>query len=257
MLTRLVFLLSVALSIPAVAADPQLPPEGSWSRYYVQHLNYGGDESNYELVLKWLGSITVDGEKCRWIEIDYPENKSVPIPHTGATKLAIPEKLILSGKKLISDQTPGIHYYQQHGGDPEIATIAEKRNAGTVFVHDMMFGTYLQFLPGPRQAAKLTESQVKVPYARGELISKQAYSGKREGDFIDSVNIRNHWENTYKIQTHDEIPFGFVSAEFEWETSFPDHTNTGLEVSEHWVRKEIWTLQDFGVGAKSSIPNRE
>lgn len=231
--------LTIALILAAVtrlatAGGPvqSLPKDGCWVKFFLEIELSGPDGVNGEHTGSWtissVGTKTVDGEKCRWIEIEeHIDQADDGKPFTGWFKYLVREKDLKPGGDPLANL---IEYWHRDTSQSGTARKSDDRPA----MMPMFFrGT-------PKTAAAVTKPKRGL-WQQGEFNIKQAEEQtqtirSRECDLI----IRD------VVWRKADIPFGTAAVNSSVRLDrdgFPSYT---------YVRRLL--LSDHGSGAKSKIP---
>lgn len=217
-----------------IAGGPvqSLPKDGCWVKFYLEHETSGPDGVSGEYTGSWLissvGTKTVDGEKCRWIEIEeHLDEDDDGKPLTRWFKYLVPEKDLKPGGAPLENL---IEYWHRHTAQIRNATKSENRPA-------MM---PMFFRRTPKEATTIAKPN-RVSWQQGELIIKQAEEQTQTISTQEyALIIRDIvWKKA-------KIPFGTAAVTSSVRLDrdgFPSYT---------YVRR-LW-LSDHGTSAKSKIP---
>jgi len=231
--------LTIALILAAVtrlatAGGPvqSLPKDGCWVKFFLEIELSGPDGVNGEHTGSWtissVGTQTVNGEKCRWIEIEeHIDQADDGKPFTGWFKYLVREEDLKPGRDPLKDL---IEYWHKDTSQTRIATRSYNRPP-------MM----PMFFRGTPKTATAVAKPKRGLWQQGEFNVKHAEEQtqtirSQECDLI----IRDI------VWKKKDIPFGTAavnsSVRLERDT-FPTYT---------YVRR--LSLSDHGTGAKSKIP---
>ena len=97
--SRLLVLGISLFAAPTVLAEETLPKDGTWARYYVLNTDEAGVEKSGHQPIRFVGTVTENGEKLRWIEfVDTTSDESSvggkPKTNTDVHSFLIPEKAL-------------------------------------------------------------------------------------------------------------------------------------------------------------------
>jgi len=216
----------------------QLPADGSWVRFdMIPSDSHFGSKPAPEpevLTVSSVGVVTVDGEKCRWIEL-----KIVPKAHEDMprfVKYLVPEQYLTAKEDPMSHvlklgQMDGVRFGPTN-------TVVE---AVWSDKPDFRKVPYHMFLCGPLTKV-VTLPNVSVETNLGKL-DCSVVTGRYEYDGNDILAFRGTFEN----QLHKKAPFGVVAMRVMIETM-----QDGLSY-EHTTWSLSWI--DTGTNAKSEVPN--
>ncbi len=209
-----------------------LPKDGCWVKFFLEIELSGPDGVNGEHTGSWtvrsVGTKTVKGEKCRWIEIEeHIDQADDGKPSTKWFKYLVREKDLKPGGDLLKNL---IEYWHRDTHQTRDATKRDNRPA-------MM----PMFFRGTPKTATAVAKPRRVLWQQGEFTIKQAE------EQIQAIRTQE-----YRLIIHDvvwkeaDVPFGTaaVTSSVRLERDdFPTYT---------YVRR--LSLKDHGTGAKSKIP---
>ena len=231
--------IAVSMIADEIRADGllyQLPEDGSWVRF--DHVASTVSDKkrtwNRFLTISSVGRLTVDGEKCRWIEFKL-EDKQKEGKNSDAAlilKVLIPEKHLRKGAR------PADHVVKAWG------TLYDDKNPvelTLVFKEEKYFDPLFLWLAEPLKNVKKLEKEV----IEVKKLGKVECDGLTGHLSIKRDRIEQKY--TYRTRLHNKAPFGVVSCRIE-----KQHKRNG-EVILHGT--EIIKLIDFGVNAKSALPD--
>jgi hypothetical protein len=198
------------LSVHAARADGliyRLPADGTSATFDLEMTgSVNGREKTDKLSMSVssVGAVTVDGEKCRWIEFKmFRKDKGLESP--AVTKLLIPEKNL--GKQ----QNAGEHIIRGWATDGEGEPVA------ITDLNSLMAGFLSIFVAGPSKTVRELEKADVVNEKLGRLPCV-GVAGEQDFDQSD-VTIRTNFEH----RLHDDAPFGVVSAFWKLELNVAGH----------------------------------
>ena len=234
-LTMLLILAAVPRLATAGGPVQSLPKDGCWVKFLLEHETSGPDGVNGEYTGSWtissVGTKTVDGEKCRWIEIEERfEQNDEGEPLTRWFKYLVREQDLKPGGDPVSNV---IEYWYRDTNDVTTARRSKHRPA----MMPMFFrGT-------PKEETALAEPK-RVLWQQGDLTIKQAAEQTqtiREPEF--SLIIRD------VVWKQPDIPFGTASIT----------SNVSLKRDDFptYIYVRRLTLRDHGTDAKSTIPEAQ
>lgn len=211
----------------------KLPEDGSWVEYFLEGRedDTGGQGT---LRLSSVGSETVDGKKCRWIEL---EMKLTPEGRDERQRLIL--KLLIPEKHLTRGESPGTQilrgWFQRTFGEGK-AEVKEfdGANAGPL---SWVTGALLM---GPCEQ-KTDLDPEKIDYQRGRLECRGI-----GGTFAYSMNVNGKLyklPGTVKTHFHGSVPCGTASLEID--TTLPGGDPVLLK----------FAVNDFGKGSESRLPD--
>ncbi len=227
-------LILASVTRPATSGGPvqSLPKDGCWVKFRLEHETSGPDGVDGKYTGSWtvrsVGTRTVQGEKCRWIEIEeHIDEGDDGKPLTRWFKYLVREKDMKPGGNLLSNL---IEYWHRDTAQTRDATKSDDRPA-------MM----PMFFRGTPKTATAVKKPKRVLWQQGEFNIKQAEE--------QTQTIR---AQEYKLEIRDvvwkeaDIPFGTAAVTSSVRLDrdgFPSYT---------YVRR--LSLSDHGTGAKSKIP---
>jgi hypothetical protein len=230
----------LVLSAQWVRADGmlyQLPNDGAWATYEftASAKTTGGtadDAMNFKgtLTLASVGQVVVQGEPCRWIEVQLGMNANNPNEKRGEVyKILVPEKFLTKG------QSPLAHVLQawlQRGGEqPQKLTDPGDINIGPLPI----------ILSGPWNNVTKLE-KVEIDGKLGKL-SCEGTQGTLDFKMGSVGKMLCRLEN----RLNDKSPFGAVAC--NWSLELPEVQ--GKKAVIYWSLK----LLDVGGNAVSKLPN--
>ena len=214
----------------------QLPKDGSWVRFdhVASEVSDKKRTWNRFLTISSVGRLTVDGEKCRWIEFKL-EDKQREGKNSDAwliIKVLIPEKHLRKGARPADHVVKAWGTFYDDNNPVELTLVFKaERNFDPIFIW---------FAEPLKNVKKLEKEVIKVKNL-----------GKVECDgltgHLSLKRDRIDQKYTYRTRLHNKAPFGVVSCRIE-----KQHKQNG-EVILHGT--ETLKLIDFGVDAKSALPN--
>jgi hypothetical protein len=231
--------LTIALILAAVpqlatAGGPvqSLPKDGCWVKFFLKYESGPSDDDKGtgSWTFRSVGSKTVQGEKCRWIEIEeHIDQVDDGEPFTRWFKILVREKDLKPGGNPLSNV---IEYWHKDTFQTTTATKSDKRST--------MMPMY--FRATPKKATAVAKPK-HVLWQQGEFTIKKAE------EQTQTIRVP---EDRYRLIIHDvvwkkaDIPFGTAaittSVRLE-RPGFPTYT---------YIRR--LSLSDHGTGAKSKIP---
>jgi hypothetical protein len=233
------------------APADKLPEPGSWVRYYVIATgpNITG-ESTSTLTLKFLDRVQEQGRDCRWIELDDEPTSTDEGRSRSVHKLLLPEEALL---RETNPCRVGIRGWQQYGQAPPQPV--ETRFKGKAFdMQDIYTGPLLVFLPGSRAKLRRLDESATVEFQRGRLEQAVVFEGQHKAGYNSTISdYRFDYTVECRVELHDDLPCGIAAGKMKWIWSAvkPDGT---VEQTQERGQSEL-VLQDFGVGAKSALPD--
>jgi len=201
--------LFVAIPLHADGFMYQLPEDGTWARFDMAGKAVEPDGKlttiSGTLTLSSVGTVEVDGQKCRWIELG-TEAKRNNQEFFDFEKLLIPEKHLVNGEDPLSHVLKAWHKHSMiAGGAPQERQDVQNPDspAGKI-----VRGPKLQmFLHGPFDSPRLlgktsVESKLGPRECRGISAEEK----------LEGAVTFNH---KFVIRLHEDAPFGVVTWEVE------------------------------------------
>ena len=210
----------------------QLPANGASVRYDTETTgSFNGQERMFKgsVTISSVGEATVDGEKCRWIEIRMM-NKRDDQERVSIAKCLIAEKDLGRGK------SPGEHvirgWLKQGDGEPQ---------AFSDFKSAQGAGRLAGYLAGPPQnPGELEKIEIDTPIGK---LACPAVTGTRDVEQGNGTTTI-----TFENRLHEKSPFGVVGAVWKFERKM-----NGQVVGTGTTRI---TLVDTGTTALSELADR-
>jgi hypothetical protein len=216
----------------------RLPVDGAWARFdlEMESVNPKGERTKNalaKLTVSSVGSATVDGVPCRWIELKAIQSINKTTERISVFKLLIPERRFRDG----TDPLDSVVQAWSRRGEVKkmpIGTRMDDFRRNRLPLNPYFHG---------RLENEMPLSPVEIECGLGKLACP-GIAGTRtlslEGT-NDSIRF------THEVRTHDSAPFGVVEYRSESER-FRDSVSTR--------RREILTfkLVEAGSGAISEIP---
>lgn len=216
----------------------QLPEDGSWVRFHVtMTMEHGEGEPGKmtgSLTMRSVGQETVEGDKCRWIELelipDKAEGDQQAPPHGPPhiiMKVLLPEKNLKSGKEPLERLVKG----WMKEGDKEPDELKDPNSERT--------GPLPAFLSGPLKDIKeLDKKTIDTKLGMLECRGITANDTYKQGEAVTTVE--------FETRLHDKAPFGVVRSKMQYDSKRGDHEEKGTLVLD---------LEETGQDAKSSLPD--
>jgi hypothetical protein len=228
----------LAAAAPAMADGiiSQLPPDGSWAEYDVtgEGLEPSGKISvrlKGTFKLSSVGRETLDGDPCRWIEIETAiefRRGGEKGEQTDIVKLLVPEKFLVNG------QNPAAHVlkaWKQNGQGVARELDLQGDDAREVASLDEIF----------HKPLNLTETK--------EGVELETPAGTFRCQNIEAKQIPEQRDAPVEFSTHawlaDKAPFGVVAYRYDKMRS-----RGGVSLGGRWME---WKLAKSGADAKSKI----
>jgi len=210
----------------------QLPANGVSVRYDTETTGtFNGQERTFKgtVTISSVGEATVDGEKCRWIEIRFM-NKRDDQERVSIAKCLIPEKELGRGKAPAEHVIRG--WFKQGDGEPQAFTDFRSAQGG---------GRLATYLVGPPQnPGELEKIEIDSPLGK---LACPAVTGTRDVEQGNGTTII-----TFENRLHEKSPFGVVSAVWKIERKM-----NGQVVGTGTTKM---TLADTSTTALSELPDR-
>lgn len=215
----------------------QLPEDGAWVEFEVMAEEQGPKgpkrESTGSLRVSSVGTTTVEGKKCRWIEFESVTERDNREPRTQIWKILVPEKRLQQG------ETPREH----------ILKVWAKRGDGPAREIDKAHMEVLQlFFVGPLKGEKPLDAEI-IETGLGKLrcvgLTGEVYieppKGVRGADAAISA--------TFKTRLHEKAPFGVIWTTIDLTADDPQ---TGKLKEKNSITLK---LTSHGTGAISELPD--
>jgi len=214
----------------------KLPKDGSWVRYHmIMNMEKPQNtEMSGTLTIRSVGRETVNNEPCRWIEFDMKMGIDDRIEHN-IFKVLVPEKLFKSDKTVSPKVIRG--WSKRNDADPEERTDSEKLSNDELAV----------FLPDPTRKTKTVKEKKTVDYQKGQLTVDSGITGKLKLPVPANANVKIENSFDFTMWSHEKVPFGTAEAKWEFSSKLKDQLLSKGTVT--------LTLEDFGTGAKSALPD--
>ena len=229
-LTIVLFLAVAPRFVSAGGPVQSLPEDGCWVKFFLE-VETGGDDGKHTgtWTISSVGSKTVDGEKCRWIEIEEHIDKSDDgKPYTRWYKFLVREKDLTPGGDLLGHL---VEYWQKEGKNKAV-----KRTGSRA----LMLAMFLRSTP---KTGKPVAKAKRVMWQKGQFTiakaEEQTQTTAKEDDRL-RVTVRDLvWKKA-------DIPFGTAAVHTSVKLirkGLPTYT---------WVRR--LSLANHGTNAKSKLP---
>lgn len=215
----------------------KLPKDGSWVLYHIdadiekpQGLNYSGT-----MTIRSVGTEMVEEIPCRWIEIEMTMQLENRKKAGGIFKMLVPEKLF-NGDKTVSKKV--------------IRGWVKDRNNNPRKLEDIEnYGLFplTEFLPDPSRKVIRINQKKTIAFQKGELKIDSAITVSVKLPLPENSDFKIDNSLIITIWSHDKVPFGTAEARMEIEVKRDDQTLSKATMT--------FTLEDFGTGAKSALPD--
>ena len=244
----------------------QLPLDGAWVRY---KLSEEGDaamkdaqklphKSAGSLVLRSVGQHELEGERCRWLELELRIDSVATVPDrvTGELKeqkadrhiilkMLIPEKHLTAGADPLADVRK--LYFKDGTMEAELIDDEESRQ--------FHLGRLRQLLPVPAQAVdKLHKHRVATPDPNlGALECEMLrFDSSHVGPLARGQGWMS-WQGRHEVCLHPQVPFGVASLKYAGESREWHGNNEGDPKVTIQKTTEL-VVAEMGEGAKSELP---
>lgn len=209
------------LTLHADGVIVRLPDEGAWVRYDLKASTEDAARTEQLTVtMSSVGTLTVENDKCRWIELVYEHRSGVAI-----IKLLIPEKAFKPGENPLTSVVRG----WVKVGDKKAEARKDFANGGEL----------LYFLTPPLSDLKDCEKK-RISFGNDVLDCNGRVGHFRLADGQAKMDVAYHfWLN-------DKVPFGVAAVETQ------EALDTGGESKK--VTTKI-TLNAFGKDGQSKLPD--
>lgn len=236
----------------------QLPEPGSWVKFL---LSQEGSEGNGTLTVKMLDVVPETNGPYRRIEFDW-------LIELGHDKQRVVTQYLLSEKSLLTQKTPfdslkEIRTVTFNGSRLDEGPILESEVStppvdGETKENLNSFGWEFLF-PGPRLEREIEQIELEVEYQHGKLMCPRKLTVVQTSDLSHLVaanaDVDKYFRQTnFQIWLHSKVPFGI--AHFEQRRTDIGHDEGGKVLGVDPQPLMTWTLNDFGTGAKSSLPTK-
>ncbi len=215
-----------------------LPKAGSWATYRMAMKNEGPNKSEMTgtLTLRNVGSITEQGEKCCWIELQFKTTEKDK-QRTGVMKLLVREKEFAPKAKSLPTVIRG---WKNENDQPAKKLNADDRETKGIAV--------MVFAP-PKSAVTPLKKEKVIDFQKGKLKIDAGKTGPIDfNPVVGTVPAEIMFETIQSIWTHQSVPFGAAAMEVVTTVSRKGNTEGKMTMT--------FTLHDYGTGAKSAIPGK-
>lgn len=218
-----------------------LPEDGSWVKYAVETKSEVGPQAgNGTMMLRSVGTATENGEKCRWIEVEFNGEQNGRKQRT-ILKFLAPEKDLKAGAKGPTQVLRG--WQKSRFGDTERETkpLSEEEKSSN--------GPIAMFLGG-KQAKPATVKEAKtIDYQKGRLKIESAESRElnlKPGGPDAPPDYK--FAATQTVWKHKGVPFGTAAMRLQVEVRRKDKV----------IQKMTMTFEvlNHGKDAKSALPEK-
>lgn len=240
--TLITLLMMTTSLVQAEGLIQKLPEDGAWVEYFIEASETDVDDPNDvnrakgTLTISSVGTETVDGEKCRWIEI-YVTSKQ---DNRNEEDLII-LKLLIREKHLKKGQNPGKNIIRgweklSRGAQQGKVRKFDISKSGSIsWITDFLLVGPLQNSEKLKQEVIETEKgKLKCEGSKGEF-SFEDTKGNRTDDIAGVITIRNH----------EKVPFGVVLYNIDTKEPNGDKIKFNLK------------LREYGKQAQSQLPDNK
>lgn len=215
----------------------KLPKDGSWVRYHIIRKNERPgkiQETSGTMTIRSVGRETVNGEPCRWIEIQM-EEETGKIKTINVQKILVPTKIFTKGKTVAKKVIRG--WKKRNKDDPQKLNISAISDDITI----------LLLLPDPSRETQTIKEKKVINYQKGKLEVDTGIAGSLILDQSANPNKKVSSSFIFFYWIHDKVPFGTAGG--DWNITIQ---RDGIALGN---AKMTFTLEDFGTDAKSAMPN--
>jgi len=245
----LLMALSVCRTTFADGLLHSIPQDGGWARYRVELKDSAlpnAASRPISIKVSVVGTAMIDGESCRWIEVDL-QRKGQKLTETEVFKLLIPEKHLGEGDSVEPFQHLVQVWLRQSGpNSPAPEQIKEFKNDSNVqnlrlFLQDVF--NSIKKMDGVKVENE-SEQQLHKVMVDGPKGKVECDGVKKSGKFSRG-EMRGDVE--YTIYYHKDSPFGVAATNAKFTMKEGDKV-----VASHEVQL---TLTEYGNDAVSAIPD--
>ena len=272
-------LVSFASHVHADGLVYRLPADGTWVRYrlseqghlaivFPANMNVPPALKNAQelpikstgsLVLRSVGQQDLDGQSCRWIELELEVRilSKLPDPATGelqakkedrhiVLKMLIPEKYLSDG----ADPMTHVQRLYLKDGEKEPESVDDEK------AKQYELDRFRPLFPAPAQEVQISKSHSVDTQIEdmGTLECKRlAFESKYEGPLARGRRGWWCWQGRHEVCLHEKIPFGVASLTFaveshEWSGDKERSPRATVKSTKEMVVTEI------GAAATSKMP---
>ncbi|GAB4155636.1 MAG: hypothetical protein Tsb009_32430 [Planctomycetaceae bacterium] len=217
-----------------------LPKEGAWVKYFIEmKANIQQREQNMsgELTMRFLGTVKENGEPCRWVEMQMVGQEGERKTYHVA-KLLIREKDLAPGAKTNLQIIRGWKRDKKDGEVKELSEMEKSANGPTSF-----------FFSRTRKNKKDVKTSKTLDYQKGQLKIPQAVQDRLEIGLGPNAPKDFKYELQRTVWSHKTVPSGTAAMELKIKITRKEMVLQDLTMS--------FTLQDYGTGAKSALPDNK
>ena len=229
--------LTALLTLPAATARAdgllyQLPEDGAWVRFDMEVARERGGEQmtiKGSMAMSSVGQTTIEGEKCRWIEVEMRMKRGED-ERTFITKLLIPEKHLKKGEKPLDHVVKA--WQKQGAGEARELKDPYSSNAGPLPA----------FLSGPLKDPKeLDKELVESKLGKLQCAGLTGRAEFKQGQTDAKV--------TFHTRLHEKAPFGVVTCRMVYTGEREGQPPRSVTVT--------LKLTEVGDKATSKLPDRQ
>ena len=235
-------LMMITSLVQAEGLIQKLPEDGSWVEYFLEGSETDVNDPNDvkgakgTLTISSVGTETVDGEKCRWIEI-YVTSKQDNRNEEDQIilKLLIREKHLQKGKNPGKNIIRGWEKYsrgQQEGQVRKLRMVNSKPSID--FFNVLLVGPLENSEKLKLKEIETEKGKLKCAGSKGEF-SFEDTNGNRTDDISGVITIRKH----------EKVPFGVVLYNIDTKEPNGDKIKFNLK------------LREYGKQAQSQLPDNK
>ncbi|MFQ5733332.1 MAG: hypothetical protein ACE5KM_15430 [Planctomycetaceae bacterium] len=218
-----------------------LPKDGTWTRYYMEMKSERPMQMmTGTFTLRSVGSVTENGEKCRWVEMQM-EGERDGKKEKGAFKFLVKEKDFKPGSKSVPEIVRG---WIQNKADGEVKELTDQEKSPD--------GMMVIFFGGHRKDVKKLKKEKVIDYQKGQLKITTGTTGTLELKPAPNAPAGFKYTVTQSVWPHKNVPFGTAAMEVQMEIKIKDMIASKMKMT--------FSVQDHGTGgeqAKSALPDKK
>lgn len=220
----------------------KLPEDGSWVSYFMEGKAEEGpmQQLSGTMKLKSVGTETVNGEAYRWLELDF-EGSSNEMKTRTLMKVLVREKDFKD--KAARGMTIERGWQLNAFGDkkPMVKELSDSEKSPD---GPMSF----LFRCSMKKPIAIKKAKT-IDYQKGRLKLETATSGELDVNF--QQNQPKDYSSTFRqtIWKHKSVPTGTAALELQMEVRQKDKVVVKMTM--------LFTVQDYGKGAKSALPDKK
>lgn len=218
----------------------KLPKDGVWAQYLLEAEAVRGEARrkmpNGVVTIRSVGSTVIEGEKCRWIELESKADDA-------KTKAMVVIKVLLREKDLKPGTTSApriVRGWKKHPSSKTVKPVTNKDMIGES-------GLWVFFGAKSSDEKRLKKTKV-VDYQKGKLKIAAAKTARLDVQLAEIPPNDLKLNARQTVWTHKSIPFGTAVLRIGWEARTKARSGKLFFT---------FTLQDFGTGAKSALPENK